>query len=138
MIHSREWMPVSSQMAGRFDPPVLNCTERGGISAPCPPRAGQGEGVPGTHLQHVQGSFLVALPDLDLANEAGMIIYQHVHPVVDLKGGAAASRGSPWLSFWFLGYLVPDATCRAPLEKTRYLDLQVSRGAHRKCFCKSR
>lgn len=40
VIHSREWMPVSSQMAGRFDPPVLNCTERGGFQ----PRALPGLG----------------------------------------------------------------------------------------------
>jgi len=91
VIHSREWMPVSSQMAGRFDPPVLNWMEGGWISALCPPRAGQGEGAPSTHLQQVQGSVLVALPDLDLANKAGMIIHQHVHPVIDLKGGVVGS-----------------------------------------------
>lgn len=25
--HSLEWIPVSSQMAGRLDPPVLNCND---------------------------------------------------------------------------------------------------------------
>lgn len=36
VTHSREWMPVSSQMAGRFDPPVLNCEEKAGFDPKTP------------------------------------------------------------------------------------------------------
>lgn len=40
VTHSREWMPVSSQMAGRFEPPVLNCAEKAGFDPKTPTVSG--------------------------------------------------------------------------------------------------
>lgn len=36
VTHSREWMPVSIQMAGRFVPPLLNWKSRDGGVQLCP------------------------------------------------------------------------------------------------------
>lgn len=96
-----------------------------------------------THLEHVQGSVLVALPDLDLADQVGMILHQHIHPVVDLQGGAAESGGSFGSHLLVLSFFqdwVPQKlpwgksgafleTWRRPqasLESTRWLGLCVS------------
>lgn len=66
--HSRERMPVSSRTVGAAGAELRG---QGAVQPRCPPRARRGEGAPSAHLQHVQGSVLVALPHLDLANEAG-------------------------------------------------------------------
>lgn len=48
-----------------------------------------------THFQNVQWALLVTLPDHQLADEARVLLHQHVHEAVDLgmegKGGNVGS-----------------------------------------------
>lgn len=75
-------------------------------------------GWPCTHLQHIEGSLLIAFTNLDLANEVGVICHKGVHPVIDLKGEGAGMCSSSWLYLWVLGCLAPDRTCRVSLDTT--------------------
>lgn len=100
VTHSREWMPASSQMAGRLDPPVLNwgkkqtaapqslartahhvlwdvlCLSCIPLDTPC--------GF-WRYLQDVQRAFLVGFPDLDLFHKA-VLRCKVVQLLVNLQG----------------------------------------------------
>lgn len=62
---------------------------------------GMKKGWPCTHLQHIEGSLLIAFTNLDLANEVGVICHKGVHPVIDLKGGGTGMCSSSQLTFGF-------------------------------------
>lgn len=103
VTHSREWMPASSQMAGRLEPPVLNWgTNRSGSNsdtwhpgtshkhtavlwALLPASHPQGH-IPWdlSYLQDVHGPLLVGFPDLDLFHKA-VLRGKVVQLFIDLK-----------------------------------------------------
>lgn len=96
VTHSREWIPVSIQMAGRFVPPVLNWESREGRAwlCPCPTTFPSGSRSPNPHLEHVEGTVLGRAADLQLAHQVGVLGHQHVYETVNLGRrdvGVAAS-----------------------------------------------
>lgn len=74
---------------------------QGGDSIVLQHLVGMKRGWPCTHLQHIEGSLLIAFTNLDLANEVGVICHKGVHPVIDLKGGGAGMCSSSQLTFGF-------------------------------------
>lgn len=89
VTHSREWMPVSIQMAGRFVPPLLNCKRRNGAVGEPPVVLGPAH----PHkpllpcLEHVEGAVFCRPADLELADQVGVFSHQQVHEGVDLGVG---------------------------------------------------
>lgn len=108
VTHSLEWIPVSIQMPGRFDPPVLNYRWEWRfhkLPVRCDwmqrwvhyadklwlilPTADTHLRTPPSqmmmYLQYVQRTVLIAVSDLQLAHQCGIFSHQHVHESIDLN-----------------------------------------------------
>lgn len=99
VTHSREWIPVSIQMAGRLVPPVLNweSTERG-LALSLSPLSPLDHNPPNPHLEHVEGPVLGRAADLQLAHQVGVLGRQQVYETVNLgtRRGDVTPSSPPW------------------------------------------